>query len=60
MNTNKVNVSASGERAKASEGEEKAARDESRPGKSKAGKHGNKDQTVLGEINDDSKKQQNG
>ncbi|PHQ24171.1 hypothetical protein CLH62_14655 [Marinobacter guineae] len=58
MNKNQVNVSASGERAKGREGAEKTADDKTTPDKGKPRKHG-KDETVLGEINDDAKKKQN-
>lgn len=58
MNKNLINVSASGERAKGREGAEKTADEGTTPNKGKPGKQG-KDETVLGEINDDAKKKRN-
>jgi hypothetical protein len=59
MNTNQVNDSGSGEKGKAREGAEKTADEETTPNKGKPGKHSGKDETVLGEINDDAKKKGN-
>lgn len=57
MTINQGERSASGERSR--EGAEKATEEETNRQKQKAGKQGGKDDTVLGDINDDAKKKRN-